>query len=191
VTQTVWTHCWPRPTGFVIWQRNAVATAWKPLQRREASSPAASVFFLSGQIAQLRKDLFQRRVPSGFRIAGLLLDRDSLGASVDIADDVMGDSGTTATFSLGYEINATQRLAFGLDVSTTFADGPYADAYCSVTAMGATASGLKEYKADAGFRDVSVDVSSRFAVAEHWGVGGLVGGSVLLGHGGLFHWYKF
>ncbi|WP_454610079.1 MipA/OmpV family protein [Labrenzia sp. MBR-25] len=146
-------------------------------------------------------------------MACLLLDRDSLGASVDIAHDVIGDSGTTATFSLGYEINATQRLAFGLDVSTTFADGAYADAYYSVTAKGATAkgataSGLKEYKVDAGFRDVSLDVSSRFAVTEHWGVGGLVGGSVLLGsmadspivedrgealsgHGGLFHWYKF
>ncbi len=77
-----------------------------------------------------------------------------------------------------------------------------------MTAKGAAASGLKEYKADAGFRDVSVDVSSRFAVTENWGVGGLVGGSVLLGgmadspivedrgealngHGGLFLWYKF
>lgn len=53
-----------------------------------------------------------------------------------------------------------------------------------------------------------MDVSSRFAVTENWGVGGLVGGSVLLGgmadspivedrgealngHGGLFLWYKF
>lgn len=145
---------------------------------------------------------------AGGGYAGLLLDRDSLGASVEIAHDVIGDSGTTATFSLGYEINATQRLAIGLDVSTTFVDGTYADAYYSVTAKGAAASGLKEYKADAGFRDVSVDVSSRFAVTENWGVGGLVGGSVLLGgmadspivedrgealngHGGLFLWYKF
>ena len=62
----------------------------------------------------------------------------------------------------------------------------------------------KEYKGDAGFRDVSVDVSSRFAVTEHWGVGGsvLLGsmadspivedrGEALSGHGGLFLWYKF
>ncbi|MHA7774390.1 MipA/OmpV family protein [Roseibium sp. M-1] len=139
---------------------------------------------------------------------GLLLQRDALGAGVEIAHDVLGDSGTTATFSLGYEINASQRLAFGLDVSTTFADEAYADAYYSVTAAGAAASGLKQYKADAGFRDVTVDFSSRFAVTENWGVGGLVGGSVLLGsmaespiveergaresgHGGLFLWYRF
>lgn len=140
--------------------------------------------------------------------AGLLLQRDSLGANLEIAHDVMGDSGTTATFSLGYEVNATDRLAFGVDLSTTYVDGAYADAYYSVTAAGARASGLGKYDADAGFRDVTLDVSSRFAVTENWGVGGMAGGSVLLGnmadspivkdrgetvsgHGGLFLWYKF
>jgi outer membrane scaffolding protein for murein synthesis (MipA/OmpV family) len=140
--------------------------------------------------------------------AGLLLQRDSLGASLEIAHDVMGDSGTTATFSLGYEVNATERLAVGIDLSTTFADGAYADAYYSVTPVGAAASGLSRYDADAGFRDVSLDVSSRFAVTENWGVGGTAGGSMLLGsmaespivedrgealggHGGLFLWYRF
>jgi outer membrane scaffolding protein for murein synthesis (MipA/OmpV family) len=55
---------------------------------------------------------------------------------------------------------------------------------------------------------MSVDLSSRFAVTENRGVGGMVGGSVLLGsmaaspivedrgsrksgHGGLFLWYHF
>ncbi|MCK7610578.1 MipA/OmpV family protein [Roseibium sediminicola] len=140
--------------------------------------------------------------------AGLLLQRDSLGANLEIAHDVMGDSGTTATFSVGYEINATERLAFGVDLSTTFVDGAYANAYYSVTSAGSAASGLNRYDSDAGFRDVTLDVSSRFAVNEHWGVGGMVGGSVLLGsmadspivkdrgeatsgHGSLFLWYKF
>lgn len=140
--------------------------------------------------------------------AGLLLQRDSLGANIEIAHDVMGDSGTTATFSLGYEINATEQLSFGVDLSTTFVDGAYADAYYSVTQAGSNASGLAKYDADAGFRDVTLDLTSRYAVTENWGVGGMAGGSVLLGnmadspivkdrgealsgHGGLFLWYRF
>lgn len=139
---------------------------------------------------------------------GLLLQRDSIGARIEVAHDVMGDSGTTATFSLGYELNLTARMAIGVDLSTTFADGTYADAYYSVTAAGSAASGLAEYDADAGFRDVSLDLTARFAVTENWGVGGLAGGSLLLGsmadspivtergqtvsgQGGLFLWYRF
>ncbi|CTQ52521.1 MltA-interacting protein MipA [Roseibium album] len=140
--------------------------------------------------------------------AGLMLQRDNIGAGIEVAHDVLGGSGTTATFNIGYEVNATERLAFGVDLSTTFADGTYADTYYSISAKGAAASGLKQYKADAGFRDVSVDLSSRYAFTEKWGVGGVVGGSVLLGdfadspivkergqrangRGGLFLWYRF
>ncbi|GAB4518813.1 MAG: MipA/OmpV family protein [Roseibium sp.] len=139
---------------------------------------------------------------------GLLLQRDSLGAGIEIAHDVMGDSGTTVTISVGYEFNPTERLAFGVDLSTTFADAAYADAYYTVTPAGAAASGLARYDADPGLRDVSLDVSSRFAVTENWGLGAVAGGSVLLGsmadspivkdrgrresgRGGLFLWYRF
>ncbi|WP_417685672.1 MipA/OmpV family protein [Roseibium sp.] len=139
---------------------------------------------------------------------GLMLERDSIGASFEIAHDVMGDSGTTATFGLGYEVNATERLAFGLDLSTTYVDGKHADAYYSVTASGAAASGLSQYSADSGFRDLSLDVSARYAFSESWGVGALAGGSVLLGEfadspivkergqaesgrAGLFVWYRY
>ncbi|MBN9668964.1 MipA/OmpV family protein [Roseibium aggregatum] len=139
---------------------------------------------------------------------GLLLQRDSIGARIEVAHDVMGDSGTTATFGLGYEVNLTARLAVGVDLSTTFADGSYADAYYSVTAAGSAASCLAEYDADAGFRDVSLDLTARYAVTEKWGIGGLAGGSLLVGsmadspivqdrgqtvsgQGGLFLWYRF
>lgn len=145
---------------------------------------------------------------AGGGYAGLMLQRDSIGAGVEVAHDVLGDSGTTATFNIGYEVNATERLAFGVDLSTTFVDGTYADTYYSVTAQGAAASGLKQYKAEAGLRDVSVDLSSRYAFTQSWGVGGVVGGSVLLGNfadspivkergqstsgrGGLFLWYRY
>ncbi|GAA0779306.1 MipA/OmpV family protein [Roseibium denhamense] len=139
---------------------------------------------------------------------GLMLQRDRIGARIEIAHDVMGDSGTTATFSAGYEINATERLAFGVDLSTTYVTADYADAYYSVSASGSAASGLSRYKADAGFRDISLNVSSRFAVTENWGVGGTAGASYLLGdmadspiveergartnaQGGLFLYYNF
>lgn len=139
---------------------------------------------------------------------GLLLQRDSIGVRIEIAHDVMGDSGTTATFSLGYELNLTARMAIGVDLSTTFADGSYADAYYSVSAEGSAASGLPQYDADPGFRDVSLDLTARYAVTENWGVGGLAGGSLLVGsmadspivtdrghalsgQGGLFLWYRF
>ena len=145
---------------------------------------------------------------AGVGYNGLMLQRDSIGARIEVVHDLMGDSGTTATFSVGYEVNATQRLAFGVDVSTTYVDKGYADAYYSVTANGASASGLAQYQADAGFRDVTVDFSSRYAFTESWGVGGIAGGSLVVGeaadspivkergqdlsgHGGLFLWYRF
>lgn len=139
---------------------------------------------------------------------GLLLTRDSIGLGLEIVHDVLGDSGTTATVSVGYEVPVSERLAVGIDLSATYADDAHADAYYSVTGAGSAASGLARYDADAGLRDVSLDVSSRFAVTESWGVGGAVGGSLLVGsmadspivtergeaasgHGGLFLWYRF
>ncbi len=139
---------------------------------------------------------------------GLMLERDTLGFGVEIAHDVMGDSGTTATFTLGYELNPTERLGIGIDLSTTFVDQGYADAYYSVSAAGAAASGLSRFDADAGFRDVSLNVTSRYAFSPNWGVGALAGGSVLLGdfadtpivkergrresgQGGVFLWFRY
>ncbi|WP_161599798.1 MipA/OmpV family protein [Roseibium sediminis] len=144
---------------------------------------------------------------AGVGYSGLMLQRDRIGARIEVAHDVMGDSGTTATFSVGYEINASERLAFGVDLSTTYVTSDYGDAYYSVSASGSAASGLATFKAGSGLRDITLSASSRFAVTENWGIGGTAGASHLLGdmadspivkdrgtrtnvQGGLFFWYR-
>lgn len=102
--------------------------------------------------------------------------------SMDAVQDVgSGHEGWLATFSGRYRWPLGQRWLMFLGASSTYASDDYMDAYFGVNGRDAARSGLKQYKADAGFKDVSFDVGANYVMTERWSVRGLVRYTRLLG----------
>lgn len=118
---------------------------------------------------------------AGFKLPGVLAERDSLGFEVEAVEAASGDNGGAVKFGVEYGRRAAQRLKLGVGLSTTYVDDDYAQTYFSVSDAGATASGLSRYDAGGGFRDVTLSLTGRFAITESIGVGAVAGVSRLLG----------
>ncbi|MCJ8141360.1 MipA/OmpV family protein [Ancylobacter sp. A5.8] len=73
------------------------------------------------------------------------------------------------------------RFHLSADLSTTWADENYMEAYFGVTPLQAARSGLPQYEIGAGFKRVDLDLSATYAVTEHWLVRGEIGLGYLLG----------
>ena len=69
----------------------------------------------------------------------------------------------------------------GATVNVAATDGDYADAYFSVSAADAAASGLATYDAAGGVRDVGVSLFASYAVNDRWSLDLLAGYSELVG----------
>ena len=126
-------------------------------------------------------DEFSLGAFAAYQLPGILDQRDSLRLEVEAVEAVSGDNGLVAKAGIEYGRQATERLSFGIGVSTSYVDGDYADTYFSISSAGAAASGLSVYDAGSGFRDVTLSVSGRFTVTRSIGIGAVAGISRLLG----------
>ena len=75
-------------------------------------------------------------------------------------------------------VNDDFKLKFG--VRTTYADDDYMDTYFGVSGSDSARSGLKQYSADGGMKDVGVSVTANYAMTKSWGITGVVSYSKLL-----------
>lgn len=91
-----------------------------------------------------------------------------------------GSDGMQAKLGVTFEHQAG---AFHLsaDLSTTWSDENYMDAYFGVTPLQAALSGLPQYEIGAGFKRVDLRLSALYAADQHWLVRGEVGLGYLLG----------
>lgn len=145
---------------------------------------------------------------AGYTEKRIFGDRDSLGVELEALKAATDDNGTTITIGVKYGVQATRRLSLSIGTSATYADTDYADTYFSVDADGAAASGLSQYAAGSGLRDVGIRLSARYAITRQIGLGGFAGvsrlvgdfadspivderGSATQGIGGLFLTYTF
>lgn len=94
-----------------------------------------------------------------------------------------GDLGHTLRFGAGWEDNLTDRLTARAYLSTAYASSDYMNAYFSVTPAQATASsaGLSIYDADAGFKNVALDIGVDYALTERWTLSSKLGYSRIIG----------
>jgi outer membrane protein len=91
-------------------------------------------------------------------------------AMTDVAD---GNDGSIVRLNGGYRIPVDQTLTLSLGVFTTWADDDYMEAYFTINNANADRSGLRTYDADAGFKDVGLNLSASYSPWGNWGLMGL------------------
>ncbi|WP_299479688.1 MipA/OmpV family protein [uncultured Roseibium sp.] len=119
---------------------------------------------------------------AAYQFNALLAQSDILEVSADLMADVSGvHDGFSGSVGASYSIAATERLRLGTELSLGFANDSYMDTYFGVTRGGARRSGLAEYSASGGLKDVSLGATASFNVTERWGIVGRATYSRLLG----------
>jgi outer membrane scaffolding protein for murein synthesis (MipA/OmpV family) len=102
-----------------------------------------------------------------------------LGAEL-LADVSNEHDGLLAKLSAGYRWKAAADLTVTPRVFTTFADDDYMDTYFGVNSGNRGSSGLPDFKADSGLKDVGVNLVVNYTPWENWGIMGLLSYSALL-----------
>lgn len=100
---------------------------------------------------------------------------------VDVAQDVSdAHEGLVAGASFGY-MWKTNPWKFTLMGLTSYASDDYMSTYFSVSAADSAASGLRQYEADSGFKDVGAQFTAEYQLTKNWGVTGALRYTKLLG----------
>ena len=112
----------------------------------------------------------------------VLTEYDSASLSAQFLSDISDThEGTTIKLSAGYDRWINKQLSLGASISTTYASDDYNDAFFSIDADNASRSGLNQYDADGGFKDIGLRINSRYALSEKWGITGLIGYKKMIG----------
>ena len=102
-----------------------------------------------------------------------------LTAFRDISDAY--DGGMTVQLKGGYMYPIGPRLRLRTEISSTWADDNYTESFFGITALQARRSGLRQYQAEGGFKDVGLSFGLDYSLTDHWGLSGLLGFKRLLG----------
>lgn len=89
--------------------------------------------------------------------------------------------GLIAEIQAGYGFMLAQRLHAQLEISSTWSNEDYTQAYFGITREQALASGLREFTAKAGVKDAGASVSLHYLMSEHWRISGRLAYRRLLG----------
>jgi outer membrane scaffolding protein for murein synthesis (MipA/OmpV family) len=81
----------------------------------------------------------------------------------------------------GYNWIINPSWALSIGASTTYADDDYMQTYFGVTAADAARSGLDEYEADSGIKDVGIDIGLNWMITQSWSARGLASYTQLVG----------
>ena len=119
--------------------------------------------------------------PSGKLFGELKFDGFALNTEVE--HFFGGSNGTLVTFGAKTGLPLSRQLALGASLKTTFADGTYMGEFFSVTQGQARRSqdDLDRFDADAGFKNVALELSARYAIPQGWVFSARAGVSLLVG----------
>ena len=93
----------------------------------------------------------------------------NLTVTQDVAD---GHDGMLVSLSGGFLLPLSPQLALTTLVSGTYADDDYMDSYFGIGVGDAIASGLDEFDADAGVKDIGLTFELAYEYSSSWGVTG-------------------
>jgi MipA family protein len=96
--------------------------------------------------------------------------RRDLALEVEARQDVANDNGFLATIRGAYRASLTESLGMVAYVGSTWADDDYMSSYFGIDAANAAASGLDQFDADEGFKDVSFGGGLSYRFLERWSV---------------------
>lgn len=100
-------------------------------------------------------------------------------ASLD--QTISGSESLIGTFGMEYSAPVTERLILGAGVKAVVANDKHMQSYFGVNAEQSAATGLPEYKAEAGLKRVDVSASAMYMLTEKWLVRGEAGVGILTG----------
>jgi outer membrane protein len=92
---------------------------------------------------------------------------------VEGRQDVANDNGFLITVRGIYGGQLSQRWRLNASVGSTWASDDYMSSYFSIDAADAARSGLDQYSADEGFKDVSVGAALTYRLFERWSISAL------------------
>ncbi|MEM8636414.1 MAG: MipA/OmpV family protein [Pseudomonadota bacterium] len=108
---------------------------------------------------------------AGFRIPFGALPEGTLTGTATVRHDVAGShNGLTVDSELEYFFAVNRMLRIGVSANASFATNDYFDTYFSIDADGSAASGLAQFDAGGGARDVGLEIYSILSFSKRWGV---------------------
>ncbi|WEX09062.1 MipA/OmpV family protein [Chelativorans sp. AA-79] len=99
----------------------------------------------------------------------------------EVEQTIDGSESLIGTFGIGYSTPVTERLILGASAEAIVANDKHMEAYFGVSSEQSAASGLSEYKAEAGLKRVDISASATYLLNEHWLVRGEAGFGILTG----------
>jgi outer membrane scaffolding protein for murein synthesis (MipA/OmpV family) len=107
---------------------------------------------------------------------------DNWFVSLEYMADI-GDAydGWYSTLRGGYNWIINPSWALSIGASTTYADDDYMQTYFGVTAADAARSGLSQYSADSGIKDVGLDLGLNWIITQSWSAKGIASYTRLVG----------
>jgi outer membrane scaffolding protein for murein synthesis (MipA/OmpV family) len=100
--------------------------------------------------------------------------------------DLLGDTGNAydgwyGTLKGGYNWIISSEWVLSMGGHTTYANDDYMQTYFGVSGRDSARSGLSRYDADAGIKDVGIDLGVNWGFAQNWDLRGLMSISQLVG----------
>lgn len=92
-----------------------------------------------------------------------------------------GSESLIGTVGVGYSAPVSEKLILGANAEAVLANDKHMQAYFGVNAAQSAASGLRQYKPEAGLKRVDVSASATYLLNEHWLVRGEAGLGILTG----------
>lgn len=107
---------------------------------------------------------------------------DEFSLNAEFLADVSGEhEGYLFEFGPSYSYSPMDKLRLGASLSTTYASEDYNQTYFGIDADNALRSGLAQYDADGGFKDVSIGITAMYQLNDQWGVMGIARYTQLIG----------
>ena len=98
-----------------------------------------------------------------------------------LADTGNAHEGFTSKLRGGYNFIINNSWALSIGASTTYADDDYMQTYFGVTAADAARSGLAQYDADSGIKDIGIDLGLNWIITQNWSAKGIAKFTQLVG----------
>lgn len=145
------------------------------LGRRDAGDPAVKA-------VHEVDDAWEVGLSLGWRVQDPANSRNSFRVGLDVLQDVSSaHGGFVADLTAVYRQEVMGRLDLGILAGVTYASGDYMDEYFGVSANDSVASGLAQFSANGGIRDLRLMPLAVLHFDEHWQLGASAGWQRLIG----------
>ena len=107
---------------------------------------------------------------------------DEIAFEISALTDLSGThEGLLVTFGPEYGFQASRKLRLTVGLEGTYADDEYMDTYFGVNPGNLGTSGLSNFRAEGGLKDVGISLMAGYQFNESWGAVGIAGFNRLLG----------